>query len=119
MKLRWSSFRCAIAGIILLVLRHNHARWHLLASIVVTVLGLSLGISRFEWLALVLAMALVWVAEALNTAIELTCDAITLERHSLIGQAKDVAAGGVLLAAVFAVMVGLLVFGGRWVGVAP
>lgn len=114
MKLRWSPFRCAIAGIIELVRRHNHARWHLLASFVVTALGLMMGISRVDWLALLLAMAMVWVAEALNTAIELACDAITLERHPLIGKAKDVAAGGVLLAAIFAVLVGLLVFGSRW-----
>ena len=114
MKLRWSSFRCAIAGIMELVRRHHHARWHLVASILVTALGLTLGLSRLEWIALVLAMALVWVAEALNTAIELACDAITLDRHPLIGKAKDVAAGGVLLAAIFAAIVGLLVFGARW-----
>jgi len=110
MKLRWSSFRCAIAGIVYLLRTQPHARWHLLVSLGVIVLGFVFQVSRGDWLALVLAMALVWTAEALNTAIELTCNAITLEKHPLIGLAKDVAAGAVLLASLFAVVVGAIVF---------
>ncbi len=110
MKLRWSSFRCAIAGILYLLRTQPHARWHLLISLGVIALGFVFQVSRGDWLALVLAMALVWTAEALNTAIELTCNAITLEKHPVIGLAKDVAAGAVLLASLFAVVVGAIVF---------
>jgi len=73
-------------------------------------LGFWMRITRGEWLALLLAMALVWVAEAVNTAIELTCDAVTRERHPLIGRAKDLAAAAVLLAAGFAAIVAGVVF---------
>jgi diacylglycerol kinase (ATP) len=55
-------------------------------------------------------MALVWLGEALNTAVELLADAVSPTPHPLIGRAKDVAAGGVLLAAGAAVVIGLMVF---------
>jgi diacylglycerol kinase (ATP) len=116
LTLKWSAFRCAFAGLVDLLRTQPHARWHLLASVGVVGLGLVLGLTRGEWLALVLAMGLVWVAEAVNTAIELACDAITLEQHPLIGRAKDLAAAAVLLAAFFAVVVGGLVFGPRLFG---
>jgi diacylglycerol kinase len=110
LTLKWSAFRCAFAGLADLLKTQPHARWHLLATVGVAGLGLGLGLSHGEWLALVLAMGLVWVAEAVNTAIELACDAITLERHPLIKRAKDLAAAAVLLAALVAVVAGGLVF---------
>lgn len=116
MKLRWNAFRCAFAGLAYLIKTQTHARWHLLATVLVVVLGFIFSVSREEWLALILAMALVWVAEAINTAIELTCDAVSKEKHPLIGHGKDVAAGAVLVAAVFAVMVGAVVFWPHVVG---
>ena len=59
---------------------------------------------------LVLAMAIVWVAEAVNTAIEFLSNAVTEEHNLLIKKAKDTAAASVLLAALAAVIIGLLVF---------
>ncbi len=56
--------------------------------------------------ALAFAVTLVWVAEALNTAIERLADAVNPQYNPMIGAAKDVAAGGVLLAAVGACVVG-------------
>ncbi len=56
------------------------------------------------------AIALVWVTEALNTAIEFLADAAVPDPHSLIKHAKDVAAGAVLLASVAATVIGALVF---------
>jgi len=109
LKLKWSSFRCAFAGIACLFRTQMHARWHLLSSVAVVVLAFALSISRLEWLALLLAMALVWTAEGLNTAIEIACNAITTEPHPLIRQAKDVAAGAVLIASLFAVLIGALI----------
>jgi diacylglycerol kinase (ATP) len=63
-----------------------------------------------EWRWIVLAIALVWLAEAFNTAIERLSDAVTLERNENIGYAKDVAAGAVLAAAAFATIIGLTIF---------
>ncbi len=110
MKLRLQPFLCAFTGIAHLFKTQTHARWHALATVVVVVTGYFCKIQRFEWLALLLAMAIVWTAEACNTAIELACDAITREKHPLIGHAKDVAAGAVLLAALFAALIAVVVF---------
>ena len=110
MRLRWSSFRCAFAGLYLLLKTQRHARWHLLATLLITDLGFYEHLSRLEWAALILAMGSVWTAEALNSAIEFLGDAITKEQHPLIGAAKDIAAGGVLIAAFVAFIIGLLIF---------
>ena len=65
--------------------------------------------SRLVWTGL-LAIGLVWAMEALNTAIELLADEVSLEQRARIGRAKDVAAFAVLAAALAAVAIGLLVF---------
>ena len=88
--------------------QHN-ARIHLLLTVGVVVLGLYFGVSRLEWCALVMAIAVVWAAEGLNTALELLADAAVPDFHPLIAKAKDVAAGAVLLTAIGAAIVGLLV----------
>jgi diacylglycerol kinase len=110
MKLKWFNFRVSIDGVIFLLRTQVSARWHLVATILAVTLGFTFGIARYEWLALLLAIALVWTAEGLNTAIEQACDAITREQHPQIRHAKDVASGAVLIASLFAVIVGLLVF---------
>ena len=107
---RLRSFRYAFAGIATLLREQHNARLHLLASVAVIGLGLALQISRADWLAVLLAMALVWLAEAMNSALEYLCDAAVPEEHALIRKAKDVAAGGVLICALFAVVVAGLVF---------
>lgn len=63
-----------------------------------------------EWRWIILAIALVWIAEAFNTSIERLSDAVTVERNENIGYAKDVAAGAVLAASIFAVIIGLTIF---------
>ena len=113
MKLRLRSFLCAFSGVADLLRSQVHARWHALATLFVIALGFYLRIDRGEWLALLLAIALVWTAEAFNTAIEIACDAITKERHALIGRAKDLAAGAVLISAIFALIIGAIVFAPR------
>ena len=79
----------------------------------VLVLALALGVSRFELLALVLAVCLVLVAEMFNTALEAAIDAVITSYHPLVKVAKDVAAGAVLIAALAAVAVAYLVLYGR------
>jgi diacylglycerol kinase (ATP) len=76
--------------------------------------GLVWRLSTLEWCAVVVASVTVWVAEGLNTALELLADAVSPAFHPLIGQAKDVAAGAVLLAATGALVIGVLVFGPHW-----
>jgi diacylglycerol kinase (ATP) len=116
---RIDSFRCAFSGIASLI-RSEHNAWiHGTATVLAVVLGLVFGISREEWLAIVLAIALVWVTEAMNTAFEALCDAVSPDHDLGIKKAKDVAAGAVLLSALGALGVGLLVFVPRllaWIG---
>ena len=100
----------ALRGIAAL-LRSQHNAWvHAAATIAVCGLGLVLGVGAADWLWLVFAITLVWMAEAFNTALELACDAASPEFHPLVGRAKDVAAGAVLIGALGATVVGCLVF---------
>lgn len=93
------------------MLQDQHNAWvHAVATVVVLITGLAFGISSVEWLGLVLAITIVWVAETLNTAFEYLCDVASPEFHPLVQKSKDVAAGAVLLAAIGAVVIGLLVF---------
>ena len=107
---RLQSFRHAWHGV-LLVLRSQHNAWiHALVTALVVALGIWCSLSRFEWCLVVLAAAAVWTAEALNTALEFLADAAIAEFHPTVKHAKDAAAGGVLLSALGAVVVGVLVF---------
>jgi len=107
---RMKSFGYAFEGL-WSMLRSQHNAWvHFFATIVVVVLGVSLQVSTVEWCLLVLAMAGVWSAEALNTAFEFLCDVVQPEFHPLVKKAKDVAAAAVLLASFGAAVVGAMVF---------
>lgn len=113
---RLASFGYAFAGIAVL-LREQHNAWvHLLATAVVVGAGILFHVSMTEWALLVLAITGVWVAEALNTAIELVCDVASPEYHPLVKKAKDVAAGAVLLSATGAAAIAALVFLPYFVG---
>lgn len=68
------------------------------------------SVSKLDWIFLILAMGLVWIAEALNTAIEVLCNRVSQEHDRLIQKTKDVAAGGVFIAAITAACIGIFVF---------
>lgn len=107
---RIKSFGFALSGLVAM-LRTQHNAWiHLASTITVVAAGLWFGVSREEWIWLVLAIVAVWTAEALNTAFELMCDVASPEFHPLVKQAKDVAAAAVLITAAGATVVGVLVF---------
>lgn len=101
-------------GIRVLVASQANARIHLLATLVVIVAALLTGVTATEWALLMFAIGAVWTAEALNTAIESVVDLASPGKHNLARLAKDTAAGGVLIAAIFAVVVGSLVFLPKW-----
>ncbi|MEA5428066.1 diacylglycerol kinase family protein [Arcicella lustrica] len=100
----------AIKGIRSMVISENNARIHLLASIVVISTGIYVELSAQEWLWIALAIALVWILEAINTAIEALVDLVSPDFHPLAGKAKDIAAAAVLIASIFAVIVGIIIF---------
>ena len=108
---RLCNFRYALAGLGVL-LRTQHNAWvHAAATVAVVAAGLAFGLNAYEWLWIVLALTLVWTAEAFNTALEFLADAVTREQHPLIGRAKDVAAAAVLISACGAAIIGLIVLG--------
>ena len=113
---RVASFGHAGRGVWSALRSEVHLRFHAATTVVVLGLGFYCGISRLEWALVALAIAGVWTAELLNTAIEALTDLASPDFHPLAGKAKDVAAGAVLLAAAGAVVVGALVFGPRLFG---
>jgi diacylglycerol kinase len=103
------SFAFAFQGIDYLLRTQSNFWVHLMAALLAVVLGLLLGSSGAELAALALAIGLVLVLEALNTALEALVDLVTPEFHPLARTAKDVSAAAVLLAAATAAVVGLVV----------
>jgi diacylglycerol kinase (ATP) len=107
---RARSFAYAFRGIGLM-LRSQHNAWlHALATAGVAAAGIFFQLAPLEWCGVILAMAAVWTAEALNTAFEFLADVASPDFHPLVEKAKDVAAGAVLLAALAAAAVGLIIF---------
>lgn len=74
------------------------------------VLGFVFHISNYEWIAVLIVMALVWMAELFNTCLEKTMDFLSGEIHPQIKIIKDMAAAAVLITALMAVVVGCLIF---------
>lgn len=108
---RLASFRHAFAGWRYVLRTQRNAWIHTLASVVVFAIAGWLQLTRIEWTILVLTVALVWVAEFVNTAVEAAVDLLSPEFHPLAKIAKDVAAAAVLLSALAAVAVGILLLG--------
>ena len=114
LRKRCSAFCVAIQGLGYMVRNEPHARIHLTAIILVVIAGVLTGIDRVEWALLVLAIGLVLALEAVNSALEALADAAHPERHPLVGAAKDMAAGAVLVSAVCSVIIAGLVFLPHW-----
>jgi len=113
LKKRIKSFAYALKGAGFLIRSQPHARIHLLATVIVVTLGTYCNLDRLEWCLLIIAIMNVWIAEGMNTALETLADAVCPHRNPLIGRAKDLAAAAVLIAAIGAVLIGILVFGNR------
>ena len=105
---RVRSFRFAFAGVGFM-LRTQHNAWvHLAATLAVCAAGVLLQVSAEDWRWLLVAVAIVWVAEAMNTAFEHLCDVVSPDFHVSVQRSKDVAAGAVLICAAGAAGLGLL-----------
>jgi len=110
LKQRLRAFYFAIEGIKTFFRESPHAKIHGLAALLVIALGAYLECTIHEWLALIVSIALVLGMEALNSAIEYTVDLISPEQHPLAKKAKDVAAAAVLICALFALVIGIIIF---------
>ena len=107
------SFNFAFEGIIHVLRTQRNMRIHFLAAVVVLVTAVVIGVSRLELIALLLAIAFVFIAEMINSALEQAIDVATTSFDPLAKLAKDTAAGAVLIATVNAVAIGYLVFSGE------
>jgi diacylglycerol kinase (ATP) len=107
---RLRSFSHAARGVLLMVRRQHNAWIHAVATILVLAAGFSFQLSGAEWCWIILAISAVWTAEALNTAFEFLADVASPEFHPTVRDAKDVAAGAVLLTTVASVVIGGIVF---------
>ena len=109
----FKSFGYAFNGI-LTALREQNMRIHFISAVTVIIVGLFTGLTISEWLIILLVITLVIGAEMINTAIESVVDLSSPEIHPLAKQAKDVAAGAVLVFALASVIIGLLIFLPKW-----
>lgn len=108
--MRMRSVRHAMRGIWTMLATQHNARIHAVATVAVIGAGFGFGVNTTEWCVLILVMTAVWTAETLNTALEFLSDVASPGFHPLVKKAKDVAAGAVLIAAIGAVMIGVLIF---------
>ena len=90
---RLESFRCAFHGVWTLLASQQNARIHLLATVCACGLGLWIRISLLEWCAIVVAIVMVWTAEALNTAFEFLCDVTSPEFPDRLAAELDLLGG--------------------------
>lgn len=104
------SFRYALRGIAYCVKNERNMRIHIVVTIYVLVFSVFYNFTETQYLILLLTIALVLFAESVNTAIEALVDLETGSYDSLARIAKDVAAGAVLICAIFAVAVGVILF---------
>lgn len=109
LKRRLMSFKHAGRGVLVLLWQAN-ARIHVAAAVVVILLAWHFAVSPTDWALLLICITIVLAAEAINTAVEHLVDIASPEWSALARDAKDIAAGCVLISAIGAAVVGLVVF---------
>ena len=109
----FESFNYAFEGIIHVLRTQRNMRIHFVIAAVVLVVAFAAGVTKFELIALLLAIAFVLIAEMVNTAVEHAIDVATTSFDPMAKLAKDIAAGAVLIATATAVAIGYIVFASR------
>lgn len=104
------SFHYALSGILYALRTQPNLQIHLAATLGVITLGVIMQLPLWKWAGLILCIALVWMAELFNTAIEKLCDRVTLEKDESIRRVKDISAGAVLVTAIAAVAMAVVIF---------
>ncbi len=109
-RFRILSFKYAFEGIYAAIKEEPNLKFHLFAAFVVILAGLYFNISRFDWIVVILLIALVLTLEMTNTAIEAVVDSFTEAQHPRAKYAKDISAGAVLILSLAAAAAGLIIF---------
>ena len=111
LRTRIYAFRYAFAGWWYVLRTQRNAWIHSLATLLVILLAAWLRLPLLDWAVLVLTIGAVWTAEFINTALESIVDLASPQQHPLAKAGKDVGAAAVLIAALCAIVVGLLILG--------
>lgn len=109
LKARVRSLKYACRGVWVVVSSQHNAWIHLIAIILVLIAGFHFHFTQAEWCWVVIAIIFVWTAEALNSALEFLADLLSPEYHPMIRNAKDAAAGAVLITVIGSIIIALLV----------
>jgi diacylglycerol kinase len=110
-KSRARSFRHAFAGWWYVIRTQRNAWIHAVVSVLVIAVSFWLQISAQDWAMIILAIALVWTSEFINTALEAVVDLASPHQHYLAQVGKDVGAAAVLIAAISSALIGILILG--------
>ncbi|MBL8097921.1 MAG: diacylglycerol kinase family protein [Anaerolineales bacterium] len=108
---RLHAFRHAFRGLFYVMKTQRNAWIHTAITLAVLTVGIWLKISLIEWAIIILTIAIVFMAEFINTAIEAVVDLASPNKHPLAKIGKDVGAAAVLVAAIASILVGLLILG--------
>lgn len=114
MKRFFKSFGFAYEGIIHASMSERNFKFHIVAAIIVIISGILTGLSLIEWFIVFILIGGMLGLELMNSAIERVVDLTTSEQHLLAKQAKDLAAGAVLIYAVTSAIIGLMLFIPKW-----
>lgn len=107
---RIKSIEYAYRGAVLLIKTEASIQIQVFIGVVVTLIGLIVGLNPTEWLVQTLTIGLIIAIESINTAIEEIADFIHPEQHPKIGLIKDLAAGAVFIFAVIAIIIGCIIY---------
>jgi diacylglycerol kinase (ATP) len=110
LKARLASFKFAFQGLLSLLKNEHNSRIHLFAAFFALICGFIFRISIIEWVALVIVIGLVFLAELINTSIETMADLVNPDWDHQIRKTKDYAAAAVLISAFVSFATGLLIF---------
>lgn len=106
----WLSLKYAFEGLSYAFKHHRHFKIELFIAFLVIILSFIFNLSTFEFLFLLSAIILVLISEIFNTLIEETLNFVYKEHHQTIKFIKDLSAGAVLIAVIYSLIVGLLIF---------
>lgn len=107
---RIKSFSFAFNGLKILITEEHNSRIHLVAAICVVIASIVFKVSALEWIAVIVAIGFVFALEIVNSAIESMADFVSPEKNEKIKKIKDLSAAGVLISAITALIIGIIVF---------
>lgn len=107
---RAQSFGFAFDGVLAFFRSEHNAILHSIATVAVIVLAILVPVSSNELILLIIAIAMVWMAELFNTAIEKIMNLLVPTRQPAVKLIKDLSAAAVLITAVAALVIGCIIF---------